>query len=59
MGDSCNVNKNGVTTQEMSSDQEKNCNSFSKRSIKTLSNDLKQFWDVELYGTLPQQHQLS
>ena len=43
MGGSYNVNKKGVTKQELSSDQEKNCNSFSKRSIKTLPNDLKQF----------------
>ena len=42
-----------------SSDQEKKCNSFSKRSIETLPNDLKQFWDVASYGTLPQHQPLS
>ena len=59
MGGSFNVNKKGVTKQELSSDQEKNCHSFDKQSIETLSNDLKQFWDVESYGTLPQHHPLS
>ena len=59
MGGSYNVNKKGVTKQELPSDQEKNCNSFSKRSIKTLPNDLKQFWDVDSYVTLPQHHLLS
>ena len=58
MGGNYNVNKKGVTKQELSSDQEKNCNSFSKRSIEILSNDLKQFWDAESYGTLPQHHLL-
>ena len=45
MGESYKVIKKGVTKQELSSDQEKKSNSFSKGSIETLSNDLKQFWD--------------